>query len=101
MTNDVEKPQLKFYQNRIGLRGGKYLFFGHWYLQKGVFLGLPGTIISQIITVEQTIKKLCDFQVMGGVEESEARNYLPNKEKSQFFVIFTNLMVFGQRPRRG
>ena len=31
---------------------------------------------------------------MGGVEESEARNYLPNKDKSQFFVIFTNLAVF-------
>ena len=31
---------------------------------------------------------------MGGVVVSEARNYLPNKEKSKFFVIFTNLAVF-------
>ena len=41
-----------------------------------------------------TIKKLCDIQVLGGVEESKARKYLPNKELSQFFVIFTNLAVF-------
>ena len=48
-------------------------------------------------TVDQTwltIKILCDIQVLGDVEESEARNYLPNKEKSQFFVVFTNLAVF-------
>ena len=47
---------------------------------------LVGTLILSnhdilLKAVEQTwltIKKLCDIQVLGGAEESEARNYLPN-----------------------
>ena len=70
-------------------KGGKDMFFGHWYLQKGIFGPSRQHYLSKqdilLKTVEQTwltIKKLCDFQEMGGVEEFEARNYLPKKEKS-------------------
>ena len=101
VVNDVRQLQFKFYQNRTRLRGVNtcFLVIG---TSKKVFFG-PSRHHYQsnydilLKTVEQTwltIKKLCDFQVMGGVEESEARNYLPNEEKSQFFVIFTNLAVF-------
>ena len=86
---DVRQLQFKFDQNRTRLRGvntfflviGTYkkAFFGpsrhhHW-----------SNYDNLLKTVEQTwltIKKLCDLQVMGGVEESEARNYLSKKKKS-------------------
>ena len=62
---------------------------------------LLGTIIGQIMTIyirlEQTwltIKKLCDLQVMGGVEELEARNYLSKKEKILIFRYFYQFSSF-------
>ena len=85
---DVGQLQFKFDQNRTRLRGVNTFF---WSLvpTKRHFLDLLGTIIGQIMTIyiklEQTwltIKKLCDLQVLGGVEELEARNYLSKKEKS-------------------
>ena len=85
VVNHVRQLQLKFYQNRTRLRGvntcilvigtSKKVFFGpsrHHYQSNYDIL---------LKTVKQTwltIKKLCDFQVMGDVEESEARNYRPN-----------------------
>ena len=83
---NVRQLQFKFYQNRIRLRGvntcflviGTYkkAFFGssrhHYWSNYNILLK----------TVEQTwltMRKLCDFQVMGGREDLEARNYLPKK----------------------
>ena len=86
---DVEQLQFKFYQNRTRLRGVNTCFLVIGTYKKAFFGPCRHPYLSNhdilLKAVEQTwltIKKLCDFQVMGGIEELEARNYLPKKEKS-------------------
>ena len=90
----VRQVQFKFYQDQTRLRGVdtcslvivtyKKAFFGpsrhhHW-----------SNYDILLKTVEQTwltIKKLCDFQVMGAVEELKARNCLPKKKNPDFLFF--------------
>ena len=85
----VTQLQIKFCQNRTKLRGVNNCFIVIGTYKKANFGPSRHHYQSNydilLKTVEQTwltIKKLCDFQEMGGVEEFEARNYLPKKEKS-------------------
>ena len=102
VTNNVKKLQFKSHQNQIRLRGvntcslvigtSKKTFFGHsrHHHQSNYDILLK--------TVEQTwlmIKNSCEIQIIGGVEESQARNHLLNiKKKSEFFCHFYFLAFF-------
>ena len=76
---DVRQLQFKFYQNWTGLRGVNTCFIVIGTYKKAFFGPSRHHYRSNydilLKTVEQmclTIQKLCDFQVLGGVEESEA-----------------------------